>query len=171
MLNWALNSRICSEFPAWRWLRVTWCGCWELPVTNAAAGRGTWGDSALNASCTSTSARFTRLPHITNASLGLTFVINHPSQFSIWVALLLVQWYTAAVTGRRSWQFARFKGKKPNFKCIWDFSFIPLEGWLKVIFSSSFGLGFALSRARETQTFTVSTLTPLIMAEKEQGTY
>lgn len=31
---------------------------------------------------------FMRWPQIANASLGLSFVINHPSQFSIWVAVL-----------------------------------------------------------------------------------
>lgn len=132
MLNRVLNSGISSEFPAGRWLRVIWCGSHmakrsvfgELLVANPVVGRGTWGDFAPNVPRASTRARVLS----TAASLWLTFVIAHPSQFSIWVALLLAQWYTAAVTGGRSWQFARFKGKKPNFKRIRDFPFIPLEG-------------------------------------------
>lgn len=108
-----------------------------------------------------------RLPQITNTSLGLAPVINHPSQFSIWVPVLVLRWCTAAAARRRSWQLACSKGKKPNFECIPDFPLIPLEGGsLKVIL-----LQFLWTRICPFQTFTGSTLHSLITGEKEPGTY
>lgn len=180
MLNRVLNSGICSEFPAWRWLRMTWCGShkargWLLGVIYhrfRSQVRDVRWLHVKRFPRFNFGASLMRSPQIANASLWLTFVINHPSQFSIWVALLVVQWYTAAATGRRSWRFACFKGKKAQFQVHPRFPFHPTRGGsLKVIFSSSFGLGFALSRTREMQTLTVSTLHSLIMGEKEQSTY
>lgn len=114
--------------------------------------------------CFHLSMSFTILPQITNASLWLTFVINHPSQFSIWLGLLLVQWYTAVVNERRSCHFARFEGKKkPSFLVCWRFPFHPTRGWsLKVISSSLFMPRFALSRTRQRETCNFSSLCSLL---------
>lgn len=99
------------------------------------------------------------------------FVINHPSQFSIRLSLLLVQWYTAGANERRNCQFAPFEGKKPHFSVHQRFSFHPIRGGsLKFIFSSSAGLGFALPRTRGKIFVTVSTLCN-IGGGRKQGNY
>lgn len=74
--------------------------------------------------------------------------------------------------GKEKLAVCLFQRKEAQFQVHPRFPFHPTRGGsLKVIFSASFGLGFALSRTREIQTFAASALYSLIMGEKEQGTY
>lgn len=147
MLDWALNSGTCSEFPAWRWLRVAWCGCWELSVPNSAVGRRTLSALQLQ-------LHFHALATDHKCKFGTYFCHQSPqSIFHLGGSAVGSVIYSCS-NGKEKLAVCSFQRKKAQFQVHPRFPFHPTRGGsLKVIFSASSGLGFALSRTREMQAF------------------
>lgn len=181
MEDWILNSSICSEVLTCRWLKLCTGAVCDLTVPDfiwwSPKRPEVGGYLLLILQSDMVCKTWPNMKHFPHFNLSVLWFC-HTSQMQVcdlllslitqvnfpfgWVLLFSSVIYSCSEK-KKLLSVCSFQRKKSAILI----PFHPTRGGsLKVIFSSSSGLGFALSRTREESAFTVSSLYCLILGKK-----